>query len=151
MVTQVEGEQTTRGARHRRRRARPLWTVLVPVVTAGAGLMFAMSFQAAQGSDLRADRDFPPFDRVAMDGIAVAHAAWAGGQSSFVLAHTQYAGAPAHPLLDPATAAEVMTGAVLPPGTDTVIRYEDLDLSAGRASIRIPPPAGPGQHVHPRA
>ncbi|MBB2987287.1 DUF881 domain-containing protein [Terracoccus luteus] len=58
-MTQVEGEEMTRGARHRRRRARPLWTVLVPVVTAGAGLMFAMSFQAAQGSDLRADRDLP--------------------------------------------------------------------------------------------
>ena len=26
-------------------------------MTAGAGVMFAMSFQAAQGSDLRADRD----------------------------------------------------------------------------------------------
>lgn len=35
------------------------WGVLVPVVTAAAGLMFAMSFQAAQGEDLRADRDLP--------------------------------------------------------------------------------------------
>ncbi len=35
------------------------WRVLVPVVTAAAGLMFAMSFQAAQGDDLRADRDLP--------------------------------------------------------------------------------------------
>ena len=53
MVTQVEGEEMTRGARHRRRRARPLWTVLVPVVTAGAGLMFAMSAATAKGTDLR--------------------------------------------------------------------------------------------------
>ncbi|AXG14994.1 DUF881 domain-containing protein [Intrasporangium calvum] len=35
------------------------WRFLVPIVTAGAGLMFAMSFQAAQGDDLRADRDLP--------------------------------------------------------------------------------------------
>jgi uncharacterized protein YlxW (UPF0749 family) len=35
------------------------WGVLVPVVTAAAGIMFAMSFKAAQGSDLRADRDLP--------------------------------------------------------------------------------------------
>ncbi|WP_081793570.1 DUF881 domain-containing protein [Intrasporangium chromatireducens] len=41
-----------------RRRLRT-WTVLVPVITAVAGLMFAMSFRAAQGSDLRADRDLP--------------------------------------------------------------------------------------------
>ncbi|GAA6525905.1 DUF881 domain-containing protein [Intrasporangium sp. DVR] len=35
------------------------WRFLVPLVTAAAGLMFAMSFQAAQGDDLRADRDLP--------------------------------------------------------------------------------------------
>ena len=40
-------------------RRRLTWGVLVPVVTAAAGLMFAMSFQAAQGRDLRADRDLP--------------------------------------------------------------------------------------------
>jgi uncharacterized protein YlxW (UPF0749 family) len=40
-------------------RRRPSWGLLVPVVTAAAGLMFAMSFQAAQGGDLRADRDLP--------------------------------------------------------------------------------------------
>ncbi len=38
---------------------RPSWRVLVPVVTAAAGLMFAMSFQAAEGRDLRSDRDLP--------------------------------------------------------------------------------------------
>ena len=40
-------------------RRRVTWGLLVPVVTAAAGLMFAMSFQAAQGRDLRADRDLP--------------------------------------------------------------------------------------------
>ena len=40
---------------------------------------------------LVADRDFPPFNRVAMDGIAVAFAAWAGGQTAFEIAHAQYA------------------------------------------------------------
>ena len=40
--------------------ARPTrWRVVVPVVAAGAGLMFAMSFQAAQGTDLRSDRGLP--------------------------------------------------------------------------------------------
>ncbi|MEO7752282.1 MAG: DUF881 domain-containing protein [Terracoccus sp.] len=38
---------------------RPSWRLLVPVVTAAAGLMFAMSFQAAEGQDLRSDRDLP--------------------------------------------------------------------------------------------
>ena len=35
------------------------WRVVVPLVTAAAGLMFALSFRAAQGEDLRADRDLP--------------------------------------------------------------------------------------------
>lgn len=35
------------------------WRFVVPLVTAAAGIMFAMSFQAAQGEDLRADRDLP--------------------------------------------------------------------------------------------
>ena len=122
--------------------ARPLSAETLPL-PAATGRVLA--------EDLRADRDFPPFHRVAMDGIAVAHRAWAGGQTTFPIVHTQYAGAPAQPLPGPDTAAEVMTGAVLPPGADTVIRYEDLTLADGRASIRIPAPAGPGQHVHPQA
>ena len=55
------------------RRRRGFWTVLVPVVTAGAGILFAMSFQAAQGSDLRADRDLPQ-QIVAGDALVSARA-----------------------------------------------------------------------------
>lgn len=56
-----------------RSRRRGFWTLLVPVVTAGAGIMFAMSFQAAQGSDLRADRDLPQ-QIVAGDALVSARA-----------------------------------------------------------------------------
>ena len=62
-------EQGVGRGRHRRRRPpvpapvrlrrRLTWRLLVPVVTAAAGVMFAMSFQAAQGRDLRGDRDLP--------------------------------------------------------------------------------------------
>jgi uncharacterized protein YlxW (UPF0749 family) len=44
---------------NRANRRRLSWGLLVPVVTASAGLMFAMSFEAARGGDLRADRDLP--------------------------------------------------------------------------------------------
>jgi len=100
---------------------------------------------------LVADRDFPPFSRVAMDGIAVRHAAWAGGQMEFPIEYVQYAGAPARPLQNPQAAIEVMTGAVLPPGTDVVVRYEDILLANERATIQIPPPATPGANVHRQA
>ena len=100
---------------------------------------------------LTADRDFPPFDRVAMDGIAVAHAAWAAGQTEFRIEHTQYAGAPPHSLQNPQAAMEVMTGAVLPPGTDVVVRYEDILLTDDRATVQISPPAAPGVNIHRQA
>jgi len=120
---------------------RPLPAETVPLAQA-AGRILA--------ENLHADRDFPPFDRVAMDGLALRHAAWAAGQTEFVLEGTQYAGAPAVPLRQPQAAIEVMTGAVLPPGTDVVVRYEDLEISNGRARIQIAPLA-PGTNIHPRA
>ena len=100
---------------------------------------------------LTADRDFPPFNRVAMDGIAVSFAAWAGGQSAFEIAHTQFAGEPARPLPSPQQAVEVMTGSVLPTGADAVIRYEDILLENNRATIQIPPPAAAGVNIHRQA
>jgi molybdopterin molybdotransferase len=122
--------------------ARPLPPETVPLPHA-AGRILAET--------LTADRDFPPFNRVAMDGIAVAHAAWAGGQTEFEIQHAQYAGAPPRPLLDPVQAVEVMTGAVLPEGTDSVVRYEDILLADNRAAIQIPPPAAPGVNIHHQA
>ena len=122
--------------------ARPLPPETVPL-PAAAGRVLAET--------LTADRDFPPFDRVAMDGIALAHAAWASGQTAFAIEHTHYAGAPAYALQNAQAAVEVMTGAVLPTGTDVVVRYEDILLSDNRAAVQIPPPAAPGANVHRQA
>jgi molybdopterin molybdotransferase len=74
---------------------------------------------------LKADRALPPFDLVAMDGYALRHDVWLAGTRSFRVAGVQAAGT--LPLSLPANDAciEVMTGAVLPGGTDTVVAYED--------------------------
>ncbi|MCC3159812.1 molybdopterin molybdotransferase MoeA [Hymenobacter sp. 15J16-1T3B] len=103
---------------------------------------------------VHADRDFPPFDRVTMDGLALRYAAVASGQTQFVLESTQFAGQAPVPLRDATAAIEIMTGAVLPPGTDTVVRYEDVRIeehAAGRrvATLDGPPPAA-GHNVHRR-
>ena len=45
--------------------------------------------------DICAERDQPPFDRVAMDGIALQSAAVAAGQRRFRIQATQAAGEPA--------------------------------------------------------
>ena len=87
--------------------------------------------------DLRTDRALPPYDRVTMDGIALQHAAFAAGGRRFPVAGIAAAGAPQQSLHQPDTCLEVMTGAVLPDGTDTVIRYEDVDITDGVATVRV--------------
>ena len=97
-----------------------------------------------------ADRDFPPYNRVTMDGIALCYNSLAAGQTTFPIERTQLAGAEPAPLVNPRAAVEIMTGAALPPGTDTVIRYEDLDFSdapSRQATVRVAPPRL-GHNVH---
>ncbi len=84
---------------------------------------------------ITADRDFPPFDRVAMDGIAIRRDAWKMGQRAFKLEAVQAAGEPRKTLKDKTNAIEVMTGAPMPDGTDVVIRYEDLRIEEATAHI----------------
>jgi len=123
--------------------ARPLPSETVPLAAA-AGRILRQA--------LVADRDFPPYHRVTMDGIALRYEALAAGHTTFQIERTQLAGAAPQPLADPLAAIEIMTGAALPPGTDTVVRYEDLDFSADaprRATVRVAPPRQ-GHNVHPQ-
>ena len=83
-----------------------------------------------------ADRDLPPFDRVTMDGIAINFDAWKKGIRRFQIESLQAAGEPQKKLLQNDNAVEVMTGAVLPLGTDTVIRYEDLKIEKPWVNIQ---------------
>jgi molybdopterin molybdotransferase len=98
-----------------------------------------------------ADRDFPPFNRVAMDGIATTHS----DVINFKIEATQYAGEPQKTLQNPQNCIEVMTGAVLPVGCDTIIRYEDIEIQENEgvkyAKITIPfAEIKTGQNVHPK-
>jgi molybdopterin molybdotransferase len=86
--------------------------------------------------DVYAERDNPPFDRVCMDGIAIESAAAIDRRRTFRIEATQAAGAPALTLSDARHAIEVMTGAVLPRGTDCVIPVEEYDLADGLVSLR---------------
>ena len=96
-----------------------------------------------------ADRDLPPHDRVTMDGIAVAGAALGRGGRPLRIEGEARAGDLPGMLRDPRDGAlRVMTGAVLPAGSDTVIRSEDLRLEGERAWLEPEQPIAPGQNVH---
>ena len=86
---------------------------------------------------LAADRDFPPFDRVSMDGIAICFANFKAGQRRFFIENIQAAGAPQLALAQQENCLEVMTGAMLPQGTDAVVRYEDLSIDGVFATINF--------------
>ncbi|MBK7872082.1 MAG: molybdopterin molybdotransferase MoeA [Saprospiraceae bacterium] len=99
---------------------------------------------------LLADRDFPPFDRVTMDGISIDYQSFAKGQREFSIAGMQVAGAPQLALEDAKHCLEVMTGAMLPKSADTVIRYEDLEISNGIAKL-VEEAVISGQNIHKQA
>ena len=87
--------------------------------------------------EIVADRDFPPFNRVSMDGIAIDYNAFKNGQRSFKIEGIQAAGSSQISLKNNKNCIEVMTGAVLPINTNVVIRYEDLEIENGVAKINI--------------
>jgi molybdopterin molybdotransferase len=106
------------------------------------------------GSVLRenvyAERDQPPFDRVAMDGIALDSNASRDGRRSFRLQGMQAAGDPPLRLSAGDACIEVMTGAVLPQGCDAVVPVEQIERTDGQVSLRPGTDITGGQNVHRR-
>jgi molybdopterin molybdotransferase len=97
-----------------------------------------------------AERDQPPFDRVTMDGIAVDSEALRRGQKRFRIQGTQPAGSPPLKLASAQDAIEVMTGAMLPVGSDCVIPVEQLEIEDGFAELRATMSPSPYHNIHRR-
>lgn len=108
--------------------------------------------ESAAGCVLRehvaADRDFPPFDRATMDGIAVSSAAFLKGIRGFPVEGLQKAGSPALSLRSRNACLEITTGAVVPKGCDCVIPVEYVEMDGRMAKVRDEFQARPGLHVH---
>lgn len=84
--------------------------------------------------DVATDRDSPPFDRVTMDGIAIRLGTIDNLlPTAYIIQGMQAAGMPQETLKDAAYCLEVMTGAILPCNTDTVIPYEAIRIENNRA------------------
>ena len=98
---------------------------------------FMQSLGRVLKEEIVADRDFPPFDRVCMDGIAVSFEIFSKGQRSFPVEGVQAAGSPQKQLKDSKSCLEVMTGAMLPVGVDVVIPYELITIENGIATTSL--------------
>lgn len=99
------------------------------------------------GNDIFADRDSPPYDRVMMDGIAIDNNVLPLNEPGyFLIESVQAAGDPQKILFDKTNCIEVMTGAILPANTDTVIPYENIEIIDDRAYIKQP--VIPQKYIH---
>ena len=97
-----------------------------------------------------ADRDFPPFDRVAMDGIAIMFDSWVSGQRIFVIQATQKAGDPPTDLTNPNHCIAVSTGASLPKGCTCIVKIEDTHCTETSATIQETAQLVLNQNIHTR-
>jgi molybdopterin molybdotransferase len=102
-----------------------------------------VSLENALGRVLAADavagEDIPPFRNSAMDGYAVRAADLRGASRATpvrlrVVGHGP-AGYPASGEVGAGTAIRIMTGAPLPPGADTVVRFEETDNRTDEVAI----------------
>jgi molybdopterin molybdotransferase len=118
-------------------RARPLEPVAYPLLEA-LGLVLA---EAPLG-----DVDMPPFDKSAVDGVALrSDDAVQGAQLSVV--DELLAGSVPMRSVMPGEAIRIMTGAPVPPGADAVVKVEHLSESAPGAKIELLRGAAAGDNI----
>ena len=94
-----------------------------PLKAASAPLAEALGCCLAQ--DIRADRDLPPTDRSAMDGFALRARDISKRPRKLPLVGEVAAGQSCKLKLAPGTCVRILTGAVVPPGADTVVKLEE--------------------------
>ena len=92
--------------------------------------------------EVRSERDVPPFANSAMDGYAVraldvAQASADRPVRLRVLGEIR-AGAAPPGAVQPQTALRIMTGAMIPEGSDAVVRVEDTGEQDGTVEVRVP-------------
>ncbi|MDB6161941.1 MAG: molybdopterin molybdotransferase [Gammaproteobacteria bacterium] len=113
-------------------------------------LPLAQCAGAVLRENIYAERDQPPFDRVAMDGIAVDSNSIQRGHRRLRIQATQAAGDPPLSLAAPTGCIEVMTGAVIPSGCDSVVPVEQITVDSSEAELSSSVTVEPWQNVHRR-
>ncbi|MFT7296410.1 MAG: molybdopterin molybdotransferase [Flavobacteriales bacterium] len=117
----------------------PIGSERIPLIAAH-GRVLSKSYAA--------DRPFPPFDRVTMDGIAIHSSALAKGTTHFKLESKQFAGEAQKTLIDLDACIETATGAMLPGNCDAIIPYEHLVANEEGFSLNPSFTVRPKQNIH---
>lgn len=77
--------------------------------------------------DIVADRNYPPFNRAAMDGYAFMLSDWQQGIRKYRIAETIFAGQASKKQITSGYCYKIMTGAATPSIADAIIRREDAE------------------------
>ena len=107
---------------------------------------FGDSLGRILAEDICADRDFPPFDRVTKDGIALNSKEFDFEKGLCEIEAVVGAGEEQYHLQDSKKVVEIMTGAPLPMQTDAVIMYEQLEKN--KTGIHLRTDVKSGQNIH---
>ena len=94
--------------------------LIVPQQVQNVAIQDAIGLILAE--DLTADRDFPPFNRAMMDGIAIKNTAI----KKWLIEDIAFAGEPQKHLRNSEAAIEIMTGAPVPLECSSIIKIEDI-------------------------
>ena len=106
-------------------------------IAVAAGLILA--------EDVYALTDVPPFNQSSMDGYALNYGGWKQFETLQIEGLAQ-AGLAEHIPLQAQNTCRIFTGAVVPPGADTVVIQEKVDIKNGKLYIKDPALL-PGQNV----
>lgn len=87
--------------------------------------------------DIVADRDYPPFNRSAVDGFAIRLEDFKNGLRVFEVAETIFAGQGNTVEIAVGQCYKIMTGSAVPVIADAVIRREDVLEDSGSVKIQI--------------
>jgi len=108
--------------------------------TVEAPLLDALGLVLAE--DVAADHDVPPFRNSAMDGYAVRGDDVASAPVELRVVGEIAAGGFPQGEVGPGQAMRIMTGAPMPAGADTVVRFEDTDNASDVVTITAATPRG---------
>src|ERR1700704_5900052 len=93
------------------------------------------AFGRVLAREVRADRDYPPFNRSTRDGYAV-RASDAAKDATLPCAGEIKAGDTVTQPLAPRACIQIMTGAAVPPGADAVVMIEFTDRSGDNVTFQ---------------
>ena len=112
----------------------------------------SQAFGRVLAEEIRADRDYPPFDRSTRDGFAVrAQDAGLLGAALELIGEIK-AGDAFRGRIGPGQCAQIMTGAAVPAGADAVMMLEHTKTTKehGKTCVAVERAAEPGQNIVPR-